>query len=124
MFNFITWDGLIPYSVTEGWKCSIGIQHAIDSGLRSVALASRWPTAGQFDAWGSLPAPRAFLIAMFDLVSDRVDGLEQRRAQGVIARFHDHIRSRSHEVKRRAEGRTFGQAAFEVNPRFIDLKIW
>lgn len=88
-----------------------------------MALAAGRPAARQLDGGRRFPPPGAFQVAVADLVPHRGDGFDERGTQRVVGGLHDHIRSRSHQMDRRAEWRAVRQAALEVNPRLIYLQL-
>ena len=87
-----------------------------------VLATGRAPTR-QFNGGSRFSPPRALEVAVVNLVLHCRDGFEQRGTQGVVGGLRDDVRAWSHEVEGRAKRRAFRQAAFEVNPRFVDLKV-
>jgi hypothetical protein len=73
--------------------------------------ASGRAAAREFNGGRGLAAVHLFRMAVFDLFRDAPKRLEDGGAQGVIRRFNDYVRPRSHEVEGRAERRAAGQAA-------------
>ena len=88
-----------------------------------MALTASGTTTCQFDCRSLFPSPGTLQVAVDNLVPDLGHGFQQRGPQGVVGGTYVHIRTRSHEVEGGREGWALGQAALEMDPRFIDLKF-
>lgn len=61
--------------------------------------------------------------AVADFCGNPIERFEHGGPERVVGASNDEIRSRSDEVKGNAERRAFGEAAFEMDARLIDLEI-
>ena len=61
--------------------------------------------------------------AVADFRGNPIERFEHGGSERVVGASNDDIRSRSDEVKGNAERRAFGEAAFQMDARLIDLEV-